>query len=202
MKLDAGDPADIEPMRIRLKPDTTPIRTKQRRYPQPKREFLTRYVRQLLKVGFVKKVTSPEWVSAPVIVPKRPPANYRLTIDYCPVNSVTVPTFWPMPNIESELADTRGSKSFAAIDFCSGYWRAPLHEESQPLLAFSTPEGVVMPTRTPQGQRNSAANFQEKVEQCFAELRDSMKTLIDDFMLFARDAVSYTHLTLPTIYSV
>ena len=68
-----------------------------------------------------------------------------------------------MPNIDAELADTRGSNAFAGIYFCSGYWLAPLHEESQPFLAFSTPEGVVMPTRTPQGESNSAENFQEKV---------------------------------------
>jgi len=70
LKLDAGKPADIEPLRIQLKPYSTPVRAKQRRYPQPKREFMTRYVRELLKLGFVKTVSSPEWVSAPLIVPK------------------------------------------------------------------------------------------------------------------------------------
>lgn len=185
LRLDAGKPADIEPLRVSVKPDSAPIRAKQRRYPQPKREFITRYVRELLKLGFVKPVTSPEWVSAPLVVPKRPPAMYRLTVDYRPVNAVTRPTFWPMPNIEAELADTRGSTAFAGIDFCSGYWQAPLHPESQPLFAFSTPDGVVMPTRTTQGGCNSAANFQEKVEQCFTELKDHLKAWIDDFMLFA-----------------
>lgn len=185
LKLDAGQPADIEPLKITLKPDATPVRAKQRRYPLPKREFMTLYVRELLKLGFVKKVSSPEWVSAPLVVPKRPPAMYRLTVDYRPVNAVTRPTFWPMPNIEAELADTRGSKAFAGIDFCSGYWQVPLHPDSQPLFAFSTPDGVVMPTRTTQGGCNSAANFQEKVEQCFTELKENFKAWIDDFMLFA-----------------
>lgn len=110
---------------------------------------------------------------------------YRLTVDYRPVNSVTMPTFWPMPNIKAELADTRGSKAFAGIDFYSGYWQAPLHPDSQPLFAFSTPDGVVMPTRTTQGGCKSAANFQEKVEQCFLELKEQFKAWIDDFMLYA-----------------
>lgn len=72
LRLDAGKPADLEPLKITLKSDATPVRAKQRRYPQPKREFMTRYVRELLKLGFVKKVSSPEWVSAPLVVPKRP----------------------------------------------------------------------------------------------------------------------------------
>lgn len=98
-------------MKVNLKPNCVPVRSKQRRYPLPKKEFMTRYVKQILKLGFVKKVTSPEWVSAPLIVPKRPPAMYRLTVDYCPVNNATVQTFWPMPNIEVELADARGTSA-------------------------------------------------------------------------------------------
>ena len=70
LKLDCGEPADIEPLRINLKPGASPVRAKQRRYPAPKREFMTRYVRELVKLGFVKKAKSPEWVSAPLIVPK------------------------------------------------------------------------------------------------------------------------------------
>ncbi len=44
-----------------------------------------------------------------------------------------------------------------------------------------------MPTRTTQGGCNSAENFEEKVEQCFLELKDSLKPWLDDFMLYARD---------------
>ncbi len=47
--------------------------------------------------------------------------------------------------------------------------------------------GVVMPTRTTQGGCNSAANFQEKVEQCFVELKESLKAWLHEFMLYARD---------------
>ena len=194
LRLDGKEPAKIDPLRVNLKQDAVPIRAKQRRYPPPKKEFMTRYVRQLLKLGLVKKATAPEWVSAPLIVPKRPPAMFRLTVDYRPVNNATVQTFWPMPNIEAELADARGAKAFAAIDFCSGYWQAPLHPDSQPLFAFMTPEGVVMPTRTTQGGTNSAANFQEKVAECFAELRENFKAWIDDFIIFAKDEKHLLHI--------
>lgn len=42
LKLDAGQPADIETLKVTLKPDAIPVRATQRRYPQPKREFMTR----------------------------------------------------------------------------------------------------------------------------------------------------------------
>ena len=75
-------------------------------------------------------------------MPKRPRAEYRLTIDYQPVSAVTRRTFWPMPNIDAVSSDTGELKALAGIDFCSGYWQAPPNPESQSLLAFSTPDGV------------------------------------------------------------
>lgn len=74
LKLEEIPPSDIEPIKVHLKPDAIPIRTNQSHYAPPKKEFMTRYVRQLSKLGFVKNTTSPEWVSAPRIVPERPPA--------------------------------------------------------------------------------------------------------------------------------
>lgn len=44
-----------------------------------------------------------------------------------------------------------------------------------------------MPTHTTQGGWNSAANFQEKVESCFSELKENIKAWIDELMIFATD---------------
>lgn len=86
LKLGDGQLADIEPLSIQLKPDAVPVRANQRQYTLPNSEFMIQYVDQILNMGFVKNVTSPEWVSAPLIVLKRPPTRYRLKIDYRPVN--------------------------------------------------------------------------------------------------------------------
>lgn len=152
---------------------------------------MSRYVENLLSLGFVKRTANPEWVSAPFIVPKNPPVIYRLTIDYRSVISATEPIFWPLPHIDSELHDVRGSRIFASIDFCSGYWQLPLIEESQQLYSFMTPHGVVQPTRTTQGGCNSAANFQQHVEPRFAELRDNLKAWLDDFLLYSKTELDH-----------
>lgn len=90
---DSGDPGEIEPLKVRLKPESIPIRAKQRLYPAPRREFMTRYVCELIKQVFLKKTTAPEFVSAPLIFPKNPLALYPLSLDYIQVNSATIPTF-------------------------------------------------------------------------------------------------------------
>lgn len=40
LKLNAGEPADIEPLRVNVKPGAVPVRAKQRRYPPPKKNFM------------------------------------------------------------------------------------------------------------------------------------------------------------------
>lgn len=82
LKIEDGSPEDIEPLCISLKLGAIQIRAKKRRYPSPKREFMINYTRQFLKLGFVKPATSHKWVSPAIIVPKRPPEMYRLTIYY------------------------------------------------------------------------------------------------------------------------
>jgi len=139
----------------------------------------------------VKPAERTEWVCAPLIVPKSPPAMYRLTVDYRPLNAATQKTAWPMPQIDAVLADVRGSKVFASIDFCSGYWQLPLHPESQHLHAFMTTDGVVQPTRTAQGGCNSAQNFQACVEPCFATLRAALLAWLDDFAMHSADEDSH-----------
>lgn len=44
-KLEAEDPADIDPLRDKLKRDAIPVWYKQRSLPTPKREFMTCCVR-------------------------------------------------------------------------------------------------------------------------------------------------------------
>jgi len=131
----------------------------------------------------VKINTNATWAAAPLLVRKPPPSKFRLTVDLRPVNSATVRTVWPMPHIESELADLAGRKCFATIDFCNAYWQLPLAEGWKHLHSFLTTNGVVQPTRTMPGSTNAGMNFQSKVEPCFSDIRDSLKAWLDDFLL-------------------
>lgn len=186
IRLGPGPPAKVEPMKIELIPVARPVRAKQRRYPTEKRIFLERVTAKLLEYEFVRHADNTEWVAQPLIVKKKPLANYRLTIDLRPVNAVTKPVTWPMPNIEAELGDLKESSFFCSIDFCSGYWQLPLDEDCQHLHAFMTTRCCVMPTRTLQGAKNSVAKFQGKVEPCFADMREALRAWLDDFALHAK----------------
>lgn len=47
---------------------------------------MEKYVDNLLSLGFVVPTEDPEWVSAPNIIPKKPPAMFRMAIDNRPIN--------------------------------------------------------------------------------------------------------------------
>ena len=83
---------------------------------------MKKFVERLVEYGFVEVNTSAQWAAAPLCVHKPGPSKFRLTFDLRPINAATKPLAWPMPHIESELADLAGSKIFAKIDFVSSYW--------------------------------------------------------------------------------
>lgn len=101
VRLGAGPAVNVEPMPIELREGVRPVRAAQRRYPPAKREFLERVSNKLLELDFLRVAKSADWIAAPLVVPKAPLANFRLTIDLRPVNAATKPMSWPIPNIEA-----------------------------------------------------------------------------------------------------
>ena len=191
MRLGKSDPAKVPPMRIRVDPSRRSVKVRVRRYPKAQRVFLKKYVKQLVKMGFLIPNPDAEWQAAPHIVPKpNSKVKFRMTIDLRPVNSATAKTAWPMPHLDSEMQDFAGSTCFACLDFCSGYWQLPLDHGSLGACGIICPDGVYSATRVLQGLTNATSHFQSSIEPLFAELRANMKAWLDDFNLHAHDESS------------
>lgn len=90
---------------------------------------------------------------------------------------------WPVPNFHSETKNMQERKLFWSVDFPSSFWQLSLHEDFQHLHTFITDKGVYIPTRTLQGGRNRAHNFQGKFAPCFDEMDAYMKEWIYDFAI-------------------
>ena len=102
-KLTGRPPCKIDPIRIPLKEGVTPIQSKARRYPPQKQTFLSDTCAGLEGENLVRPVRSAEWVAAPLLVPKAPPAMFRMTVDLRPINNATVKDDRPMPNMDTML---------------------------------------------------------------------------------------------------
>lgn len=100
------------PMKIRLKPEKNPVKVRSRRYDFEKRAFLDKDVEKLIEMGFWKPMPTADWQAAPLIVPKpNSKAKWRRTVDTGPVNADTIEESWPMPHLETEINDFRGSSA-------------------------------------------------------------------------------------------
>ncbi|EGZ27478.1 hypothetical protein PHYSODRAFT_432693, partial [Phytophthora sojae] len=74
-------PVRVPPLQVRLKEGARPVKAKARRYPPAHKPYLEQHIRELEKHGLVKKNHRSHWASAPRIVTKRPPDDYRMTVD-------------------------------------------------------------------------------------------------------------------------
>ncbi|KAJ0392740.1 hypothetical protein P43SY_006020 [Pythium insidiosum] len=104
-----------------------------------------------------------------------PELDFRITNDYRPVNSMTVPIAGTTPNMAKVKDNVKGARALGKFDLFKGFWQFPLHEDSQEAFSFMTDEGVYTPTR---------ALFADK-------LYKSVMVWIDDVVLYAVDDDAY-----------
>lgn len=64
---------------------------------------------------------------------------------------------------EAQVSVLKGARCFGKIDLLQGYWQTPLKESARELFTIVTPEGLLMPTRVPQGLLNCTGYSQAVV---------------------------------------
>ncbi|KAG3046898.1 hypothetical protein PC121_g20390 [Phytophthora cactorum] len=177
----------VGPLRVTLKPDAVPYRSPPRKYAPLQAQFIREYVKSLVDNGLVEQNNASRWACA--VVPVRKPGTsdkFRLTIDYRPINSMTVPIAGTMPTAATTNESFHDKKVFASFDFTQGFWQLPLDEESREVFSFITPDGVYTPARVPQGAMDPALHFQSQVQTKLAPLiPHSALVWVDDGILFA-----------------
>ncbi|KAH9136416.1 hypothetical protein AeRB84_018405, partial [Aphanomyces euteiches] len=184
-------PVKVEPLKVRVKPDSKPVKCGMRRYPPAHLEYMREHVAALEANGMVYKNNRATWAAAPRIFPKRDAGALRMTIDSRPINACTEPMAWPMPNLDSAMACLVGMKAYFTLHWTKGYWQLPLHADSQEFFSFMTPFGVYTPTRVLMGQTDAVAYCQSVVHQMFGELLfRGLHAWLDDLLGSAKSVAS------------
>ncbi|GMF27035.1 unnamed protein product [Phytophthora fragariaefolia] len=180
-----GDPpVDIPPMRIKLKSEATPVRSRARRYSSAHREFLARHVKMLLDAGLCYRNPSSQWCAPPHIVPKGD--GHRMTVDVREANKRVVPLVWSMSILEVEFDRLRGMKFYFSLDFFKGFWQFAVAVDCQEVYSILTEDSVITPTRVLMGGTNSVSYVQSTVQAMFGDLFDNgLLIWIDDLLGYA-----------------
>ena len=189
-----GRPAcAIPPMRIELKPGARASNCKPRRHPPAKQAFIANTCAGLTAEKLVRPVKSADWVASPLLVPKPPPALWRMTIDLRPINHATVKDERPMPNMDTMLLDVAGSLYFGEADLVHAFFQVLLDLRDRHYHTFRGADSHSLhePGRTLQGAKNSGIHLQCGAPELLQPINRNLLIWLDDWLLHAKTFIEY-----------
>ncbi|GKA58979.1 putative reverse transcriptase domain-containing protein [Tanacetum coccineum] len=126
-------PRQVE-FRIELVPGAVPIAYALYCLAPSELKELSDQLKELSEKGFILPSSSP-W-GAPVLFVKKKDGSFRMCIDYCELNKLTVKNRYPLPRIDDLFDQLQGSSVYSKIDLRSGYHQLRIREEDIPITAF------------------------------------------------------------------
>ncbi|GJT95740.1 putative reverse transcriptase domain-containing protein [Tanacetum coccineum] len=178
-------PRQVE-FRIDLVPGAAPVaRAPYRLAPSEIRE-LSIQLQELLEKEFIRPSSSP-W-GAPVLFVKKKDGSFRMCIDYCELNRLTVKNHYPLSRTNNLFDQLQGSSVYSKIDLRSEYHQLGIKEEDIPITAFRTRYGhfefQVMPSRL----TNAPVVFMDLINRvCKSYLDKFVIVFIDDILVYSKD---------------
>ncbi|XP_031349711.1 uncharacterized protein LOC116175630 [Photinus pyralis] len=121
-----------------LREDAKPIFTKDRDVPYALRSRVEKELNNLENAGIITPVTTSDWGSPLVVIPK-PDGTVRLCVDYkCGVNDRLVSSNFPIRRIDDVLCSLRNSKYYCKLDLFKAYLHISVDEKSSEIQTIAT----------------------------------------------------------------
>jgi hypothetical protein len=196
-----AEPTDLPPARacdhrIPLVENATPPQVRPYRIPHKQKDELEKQIKHLLASKMIQPSHSP--YASPVILVKKKDISWRLCIDFCKLNALTIKDKFPVPVIEDLLDELHGAKVFSKLDLRSGYHQIRMHKDDIHKTAFKTYFGHFEYLVMPFGLSNAPVTFQALMNEIFQEqLRKFILVFFDDILVYSPDMQSHlTHLDI------
>ncbi|KAI3775001.1 hypothetical protein L1987_49569 [Smallanthus sonchifolius] len=171
---------------IDLTPGAAPIARAPYRLAPSELQELSTQLQELLDKGFIRPSSSP-W-GAPVLFVKKKDGTFRICIDYCELNKVTIKNRYPLPRIDDLFDQLQGSSFYSKIDLRSGYHQLRVRDEDISKTAFRTRYGHYEFMVMPFGLTNAPAVFMDLMNRvCKPYLDQFVIVFIDDILIYSKN---------------
>ena len=167
---------------IKLKPNPKIYRHREYQLQGERAEAMKKLLLVFIERGWIVPSDS-EWASPPFIVPKKEKGEWRLVVDYRGLDKQTEHDSYSLSLIDSILQKQQKKRIFKVLELRHGYHQMPLHEDSRPCTAMSTPLGAMQWKVVPMGAKNGNAAFQRMMEDLPKPVRDCADLFVDDIII-------------------
>nr|GEV09987.1 reverse transcriptase domain-containing protein [Tanacetum cinerariifolium] len=131
---------------IDLIPGAAPVARAPYRLALSEMKELSEQLQEPSKKGFIRPSSLP-W-GAPIMFVKKKDGSFRMYIDYCELNKMTMKNHYPLPRIDDLFDQLQGSSVYSKVDLRSGYHQLRVREQDVPKTTFKTRRGIhVDPTK-------------------------------------------------------
>ncbi|POM81821.1 Pol protein [Phytophthora palmivora] len=146
-----------------------------------------KYERGLIahKSGVMREAKSPH--STSTFCARKPNGKWRLGHAYKELNNVMAPAQTPIPHKALLLNNISRWLLYNSLNLDDGYYQFLMRESDIPLIAVSTPSGMLWEWLVmPQGLSNAPATLNRLVTKLFRPLRTFTQTYFDDIFVHSR----------------
>ena len=168
--------------RIKLKPNPKIYRHREYQLRGDRAEAMKKLLAEFIERGWIEPSDS-EWASPAFIGPQKEKGEWRLVVDYRDLNEQTEHDSYSLPLIDTILQKQQKKRIFTVLDLKHGYHQMPLHPDSRPCTAMSTPLGPMQWKVVPMGAKNGNAAFQRMMEDLLGPVRDCADPFVDDIII-------------------
>jgi hypothetical protein len=160
-----GVPRELIEHELHLDPKGKPIKQRLCYFAQDKKDAIEKEIARLLDTSFIKEVYHPDWLTNPVLVPKKN-KDWEICVDYTDLNKACKKDPFGLPLIDQVVDSTADCSLLSFLDCYSGYHQIYLKEEDQIRTSFITTFGAFCYTTMPFGLKRTGATYQWGIQQC------------------------------------
>ena len=178
--------SDLITFNIQTVPGAVPHKAKCRPLNPFQEADLQRQLDEWIRAGVIEPSNS-EWCAAMVPCKKKGTDKLRWSIDFRPLNDVTIKDTYPLPNIETNIDKLRGAAIFSSLDSAGAYHSLHIDKKSRDLTTFVCPFGTFRFCRMPFGLSNSPAAYCRLVQKALNYLpRGFSLAYLDDILIYSK----------------